>query len=118
MIVREKIKALRKDMNITASDLADMIGVTQATISRYENGYVRKIPDDVLGRISKALDISISELTVDDPIYSHLHKEKYKKSKKQARTDTDKKLLEWYHKQSPEIQGFIQNIIYSDSVSL
>ncbi|MBR2759752.1 MAG: helix-turn-helix transcriptional regulator [Solobacterium sp.] len=95
-----------------------MIGVTQATISRYENGYVRKIPDDVLIKISDALNTSMNDLTEDDPVYSHLHRDKYKKIKSIARNDTDKKLLEWYHKQSPEIQGFIQQIISSDSASL
>jgi len=118
MIVRDKIKALRKDMNITAAELAVKVGVTQATISRYENGYVRKIPDDILAKISDALNTTIGELTVDDPVYSHLHKDKYKKTKNLARTDTDKKLLEWYHKQSPEVQSFIQQIIYHDSASL
>ena len=118
MLVRDKMKALRKDMHITAAELGDMIGLTQATISRYENGYVRKIPDDILVKIAEALNTTIHDLTEDDPVYSHLHKEKYKKTKSIARNDTDKKLLEWYHKQSPEIQGFIQQIISSDSASL
>lgn len=118
MLVRDKMKALRKDMNITAAELGDMIGLTQATISRYENGYVKKIPDDVLSKIAEALNTSVNDLTADDPIYSHLHKEKYKKNKSIARNDTDKKLLEWYHKQSPEIQGFIQQIISNESASV
>ena len=118
MLVRDKMKALRKDMHITAAELGDMIGLTQATVSRYENGYVRKIPDDVLTKIANALNTSVHDLTGDDPVYSHLHKDKYRTTKSIARNDTDKKLLEWYHKQSPEIQGFIQQIISSDSASL
>lgn len=81
MLVKDKLKNLRKDMHITAAELADRIGVTQATISRYENGYIRRIPDDVLEQIADALDTSMEELTSDDPVYSHLHKDQYKKEK-------------------------------------
>ena len=117
MLVKDKLKTLRKDMHITAAELADRIGVTQATISRYENGYIRRIPDDVLEQIADALDTSMEELTSDDPVYSHLHKDQYKKEKNAARADTDQKLLAWYHMQSPEVQEFIQRIISSDPVS-
>ena len=55
---------------------------------------VKIIPDDVLVKIAEAPHTSIEELTIDDPAYLHLHKERYEKSKRSARNDTDKKLLE------------------------
>ncbi|MBR4454904.1 MAG: helix-turn-helix transcriptional regulator [Solobacterium sp.] len=48
-------------------------------MSWYENGYVRKIPDDILAKISDTLNTTIGELTVDDPVYSYLHKNKFSK---------------------------------------
>ena len=41
MLVKEKIASLRRMLGLSSSELAEKIGVTQSTISRYEKGYVR-----------------------------------------------------------------------------
>ena len=62
MSVGQNIKIKRKEKNITTTQLAEMIGVDQSTIVRYENGGVRRVPDIQLQKICDALDCSVTEL--------------------------------------------------------
>lgn len=50
------IKNRRKELGISADELADKIGVSRSTMFRYENGDIEKLPADVLEPISSALD--------------------------------------------------------------
>ena len=59
MNVNEKIRHFRKQMKISAQTLADSIGVSKATLYRYENGEIEKIPANVLSKIAKELGCSI-----------------------------------------------------------
>ncbi len=55
------IQSLRKEKNLTQQELADIIGVTDRAISKWENG--RGLPDySLLRSLSDALEISINEL--------------------------------------------------------
>lgn len=49
------MKDRRKAIGISAEKLADMLGVSPATIYRYENGDIEKVPGDRLGAIAAAL---------------------------------------------------------------
>ena len=49
------MKDRRKAIGISAEKLADMLGVSPATIYRYENGDIEKVPGDRLGPIANAL---------------------------------------------------------------
>lgn len=51
----QRIKDRRKAIDISAEKLAEMLGVSPATIYRYENGDIEKIPGDRLGPIATAL---------------------------------------------------------------
>ena len=55
MTVGESIKNRRKELGINADRLAEAIGVSRATMYRYENGDIEKVPGDVLSKIAKAL---------------------------------------------------------------
>ena len=55
MTVGERIRALRKAQGISAERIAEVLGVSPATIYRYENGYIEKVPGDVLEPIAQAL---------------------------------------------------------------
>ena len=55
MIIGQRISQRRKALGISAEKLADLIGVSPATIYRYENGDIEKIPTDRLSLIAKAL---------------------------------------------------------------
>ncbi len=59
MNTNEKIRQMRKKMKISAQTLADSIGVSKATLYRYENGEIEKIPMNILEKIAKELGCSI-----------------------------------------------------------
>lgn len=55
MTVGERIKLRRKELGISADKLGEAIGKNRATIFRYENGYIEKMPLDVIEYIAEAL---------------------------------------------------------------
>lgn len=110
MLAKDKIKAFRKQKGLTLTEFARLIDVSQGNVSRYENGSVRKIPDQVLVRISKALGCTVSDLVKDDPAYVHLQNV----SLSLASANNDQLLLEWYHTRSPEVQSFIMEHVQHD----
>ncbi len=55
MTVGERIKMRRKELGITADQLAAAIGVSRSTMFRYEKGDIEKVPGDTLVPIAKAL---------------------------------------------------------------
>lgn len=63
MTIGKKIHERRKEIGISAEKLAEIIGVSPATIYRYENGDIGKIPADRLNEIAVALCTTHYELT-------------------------------------------------------
>lgn len=63
MHTREKIKQMRKRLGISAQILAERIGVSKATLYRYESGGIEKIPMHVLEKIAAVLDCNILSFT-------------------------------------------------------
>ena len=79
MNVGEKIKLRRKELKISADDLADYVGVSRSTIFRYEKGDIEKVGPEVLKKIADKLRISPAELmgwsdetSVEPKIYTDL----------------------------------------------
>lgn len=62
MNVGEKIKLRRKELRISADDLADAVGVSRSTIFRYEKGDIEKVGPEVLKKIADKLRVSPAEL--------------------------------------------------------
>lgn len=62
MNVGEKIKLRRKELKISADDLANAVGVSRSTIFRYEKGDIEKVGPEVLKKIADKLRISPAEL--------------------------------------------------------
>lgn len=62
MTTGERIKTRRKDLGITADQLAEQIGVSRATIFRYENGDIEKLPVNALVPIANVLHTSVNYL--------------------------------------------------------
>lgn len=58
MEIYERIKARRKELNLTADQVADALGVSRATIYRYESAEIKKLPTEVLEPLSKILRCS------------------------------------------------------------
>ena len=55
MTVGDRIKLRRKEIGMSADKLGEAIGKNRATVFRYENGEIEKMPIDVLEPIAEAL---------------------------------------------------------------
>ena len=69
--IGENIKNSRLKMGLSQEQLAAIIGVRKATISRYENG-TREPRNEQLKTIAKALKVSAAYLQGYEPITDHL----------------------------------------------
>lgn len=58
MTIGEIIKNRRKQLGMSAEQIADIIGTSPATIYRYESNYITKMGIDKLTPIAKALRVS------------------------------------------------------------
>lgn len=70
---KEKIKFYREKINMSKSELARQIGVSPSYITMLENGDKSNPSMEILLKISKVLNIDITELSdIDDSIYKIL----------------------------------------------
>ena len=69
MLVNQAITEKREKAGLTIVQLAEKVGVSHTTISRYERGETKSIPADMIIRLATALDIPVSDLIDDDPRY-------------------------------------------------
>ena len=57
----EKIRTLQKEKGISQEELAKKAGISRATLSKLENGYMTRIsvatPDKILGLLGYTIDI-------------------------------------------------------------
>lgn len=58
MDVNERIKARRKELDLDADTMADLLGISRATYYRYESKDIEKIPISALVPLAKALHVS------------------------------------------------------------
>lgn len=62
MNIGEKIKRRREELGITQRELAIRVGITEATLSRYENGI--RIPNaQILAKLAEALQTDLNYFT-------------------------------------------------------
>ena len=69
------LSELRKDKNLTQEELGEQIGVTNKTVSRWENGNYLP-PVEMLQILSKFYDVGINELLSGE----HLDEKRYKEN--------------------------------------
>ena len=62
-IVSIRMKQRRKELGLRADDVAKALGVSRATVFRYESGGIEKIPFYALSPLASALSTSVSWLT-------------------------------------------------------
>jgi transcriptional regulator with XRE-family HTH domain len=69
MTVGERIRNRRKDLGVSADDLAAALGLSRSTIFRYENGDIEKLPISILEPIARKLCTTPKYLMgwTDDP---------------------------------------------------
>ena len=67
MSLGSRIKEIRTMKNVSVDELAQRTGVSRATLYRYENSSIKKIPVEILEKICSALEITPSNLINDLP---------------------------------------------------
>ncbi|MGN8983345.1 helix-turn-helix domain-containing protein [Enterococcus villorum] len=55
MTIGERMKLRRKELKISADEIADALDVSRSTIFRYEKGEIEKLPTEYLSKIAKVL---------------------------------------------------------------
>lgn len=55
MTIGERIKNRRKELKLSADNVAEKLNVSRSTVFRYENGDIEKFPTQKLAEIAKAL---------------------------------------------------------------
>ena len=61
-IINERIKERRQQVGLTLYEVADAIGVKEATVQRYESGAIKNISHDIIGKLSELFNCSPSYL--------------------------------------------------------
>ena len=76
MTTGSRIRHRRKQLGLSADAIAEKIGVSRATMFRYENGDIEKVPLDYLGVLSTVLCTSPEYLMgwSDDPDFKPFDK--------------------------------------------
>ena len=91
---------LRKEKNLTQDELGEQIGVTNKTISRWENGNYLP-PVEMLQILSKFYDVSINEILngerINDCNYKNISEENVKSAlnRSNAIIRKQKKIMNW-----------------------
>ena len=62
MTIGQRMKARRKELKLSADELAARLGKDRSTIYRYENGFIENLPLPMLEPIAKALEMEPHEL--------------------------------------------------------
>ncbi len=58
----QRIKERRKQLDMSADDVASQLNVSRSTIFRYENGHIKKIPANVLEKLAEILKTTLAYL--------------------------------------------------------
>ena len=94
------LSELRKEKNLTQDELGEQIGVTNKTVSRWENGNYLP-PVEILQILSKFYDVSINEILNGERINDSDYKKVSEENVKSALNRTNviirkqKKIMNW-----------------------
>lgn len=108
MSLGSKIKEYRKKTGLTSRDLAALLKITPATMSRYESGKIESVSQEMIARIAEILNCSVEDLISDDPAYAYLNTSRKRKSS--SRKLEEEELLRGFYGLSPELQDAVRQI--------
>lgn len=100
------IKKYRKQNNMTLKELADAIGLTEATVQKYEAGNIKTIDVLTLKNISDALGVIPENLTEWD-------KEEYEKYREAKRGKEEAKVIKMYSQLTRGHKKAVRNLMES-----
>lgn len=87
--VGNNIKKYRKEKGLKLRELAECIGLTEATVQKYETGNIKKIDVEMLKKISDALGVLPENLT-------EWEREEYQKYREARCGNEESKVIQMY----------------------
>ena len=100
MNVGHRMKQRRKELKLSADDVAEKIGVNRSTVFRYEKGDIEKLPLEILEPLSEILRTTPQQLMGWDdnpdiiPIYNELERPRQQKVYNFAEHELEEQRLE------------------------
>lgn len=119
MTTGEMINKRRKELGLSAEWIAENLKVSPATVYRYENGDIQKIPLEKAKQISQLLGIDILSIvdfdTASDLIFQHLKtREDYINNPPDGLTAEDVEVAYDYHDLGSDAKRIVKSIIQSE----
>ena len=102
-IINERIKEIRKNKNITLLEMAEYLGVSEATAQRYESGGIKNIRYETICKLAELFDC--------DPIYLMGLSENSSGTHTATVTDGEKMLLELFRQVPEDSQQMVLDMI-------
>jgi len=106
--VGNNIKKYRKEKDLTLKEIADRVGLTEATVQKYEAGNIKKIDVEMLKKLSDALGVLPENLT-------EWEKEEYQKYREAKQGTQEAKIIKMYsqltfgHKKA--VRSLMENLL-------
>ena len=104
--IGNRIKQVRQEKGLSLRELGEIIGISGATIQRYENGLINRLKLPVIESIANALGVNPSWL-----IFKSKNKYKTLVNDKNTISSENKDLLNKFNKLSPNRQKRINKFI-------
>ena len=76
MSMSDIIQKRRDELNLTLLDIAKKVGVSEATIQRYESGQIINVRQDKIGKLAAALQLTPTQLLGWEDVQSEEPKNK------------------------------------------
>ena len=102
--IGRRIKERRKELGLSADALAQRIGKSRATVFRYENGEIEKLPIDVAKPIAEALGLTLAALLGWDDNAVVIPYEQAQETLNIVLSEDELELLDLYNKADPVFQ--------------
>lgn len=110
MNTNDLIRTRRKELKLSQKQVADYVGVSEATLSRWESGNIANMKRSRIAALAKILEISPSLIVGDaDYIEAGLGSEKKEPVAPEGAElcEKDKRLIEWFRSLPPGKQKAI-----------
>ena len=103
--IGKKLYARRKELSLTQKQIADYVGVTEATVSRWESGEIDNMRRDKIANLARVLKVS-------PLLIMGLTEEETPTDSKKIIRDTDEiKLLDGYRELNDDDKNFVLGMI-------
>jgi len=93
--IYERIKNRREQLEISVNDVADALGVSRATVYRYESAEIEKVPTTIIDKLAPVLKTTPAYLMgwTDDPSLGYYQKDSAAEMAQKLFEDKDMRLL-------------------------